>query len=72
MGSSRSPEPPQSRQQPKQEVTGKLTDDPRFEVMQSLFPGQIVEWQDAEEVATEEGADESDADDPDEEVDGLN
>ena len=72
MGSSRASEPSQSKQQPRQEVTGKLTDDPRFEVMQSLFPGQIVEWQDAEEVAGEEGTDESGADDPDEEVDGLN
>ncbi len=71
---------------PGQEVTGKLTDDPRFAVMQSLFPGQIVEWQESEEVTdeevtdeevSEEGADEPSADDPDPddpngEVDGLN
>ena len=64
------------RSTPRQEVVGKLTDDPRFEVMQSLFPGQIVEWQDSEEVEAEndvgEGSSElNDADDPEEDADGL-
>ena len=44
--------------------------------MQSLFPGQIVEWQESEEVTDEEvsgeDADEPSADDSNEEVDGLN
>ena len=60
---------PTPRSVPRQEVAGKLTDDPRFEVMQSLFPGQIVEWQDSEEV--EEGGADNLSDDPEENADGL-
>ena len=56
---------------PRQEVTGKLTDDPRFEVMQSLFPGEIVEWQDSEESAADILEDTESMDDPHEDVDGV-
>ena len=55
---------------PRQEVTGKLTDDPRFEVMQSLFPGEIVEWQDSEEGAADVLENTENMDDPHEDVDG--
>lgn len=37
--------------------------------MQSLFPGQIVEWQDSEEV--EEGGADNLSDDPNENANGL-
>lgn len=69
--SSRPSQTSQPRPQPRQEVEGKLEDDPRFAVMQSLFPGQIVEWQESE-VTEEERADEASADDPDEDAAGLN
>ena len=56
---------------PRQEVTGKLTDDPRFTVMQSLFPGEIVEWQDSEEGTADTLESTENMDDPHEDVDGV-
>jgi len=39
------------------EVAGRLEDDPRFALMQQLFPGRITDWQETAQKGADDGAD---------------